>query len=195
MQLVPRIQLDHPATYQDLLELPDTIVAEIVDDELYASPRPAPRHAWTNSVLIGLLLPVSLQNRGAARGWIVLTEPELHLQRDVLVPDLAAWRRSRMSRLPDTAFFPLAPDWVCEVLSPSTASIDRGKKLGVYARERVSLAWLVDPLARSLEVLRLEGHQWTSLTQHRESDVVRVPPFEDVEIPLGRLWDETAGFN
>jgi Uma2 family endonuclease len=123
---------------------------------------------------------------------MILFEPELHLRRDVLVPDLAAWRRERMPRLPDTAYFPLAPDWVCEVLSPSTETIDRAKKLRIYARERVSHAWLLDPVARTLEVLALEGERWSILVTHTGSEAVRVPPFEAVDLDLGLLWDEPA---
>src|SRR5207249_2269272 len=89
-------------------------------------------------------------------GWWILFEPELHLGENVLVPDHAGWRRERMPLLPDVAAFTLAPDWVCEVISPSTAHIDRGRKLRAYAREQVAHLWFVDPLARTIEVYRLE---------------------------------------
>ena len=86
-------------------------------------------------------------HRGGPGGWILLDEPELHLHGDVLVPDLAGWRRERMPELPDAAAFELAPDWICEVLSPSTAASDRAEKMPIYARERVAHVWLVDPIA------------------------------------------------
>ncbi len=95
-----------------------------------------------------------------------------------------------MSRLPETAHFPLAPDWICEVLSPSTAQLDRARKLAIYAREHVAHAWLVDPLARTLEVLRLEQGRWTLLAAHSGSEAVRAEPFTEIELPLQCLWDD-----
>ena len=150
----------HPATYEDLRNVPDHLVAEIVDGELYASPRPAPRHADASSTLGGLLHAPFDRGRGGPGGWRVLDEPELHLGRDILVPDLAGWRRERLPSLPEEAYFSVAPDWICEVVSPSTAALDRVKKLTVYGRERVQHAWLIDPVAQTVEVLRLENARW-----------------------------------
>lgn len=115
-------------------------------------------------------------------------EPELHLQGDVLVPDIAGWRRERMSALPTSSAFELAPDWVCEVLSPSTASIDRTDKLPIYARERVAHVWLVDPLLQTLEVLRLDGAGYRIVGAWRDAAVVQCEPFEVVPIRLIDLW-------
>ncbi len=95
-----------------------------------------------------------------------------------------------MPRLPDTAYFPLAPDWVCEILSPSTASLDRVKKLAIYAREAVAHAWLIDPEARTLEVLRLESGRWTILATHAGNEVVRAEPFAEIDIELALLWSD-----
>lgn len=189
MQPMPRVPpLDRPATYEDLLKIPDIMVAEIVDGELHTSPRPAPRHANTGAALGALVGGPYHFGRGGPGGWWVLPEPELHLGGDVLVPDWAGWRRSRMAHLPETAFFPLAPDWICEILSPSTASLDRAKKLNIYARERVAHAWLLDPLARTLEVLRLDDGRWTILGTHAGSDVVRAEPFTETELELRLFW-------
>jgi len=192
MQPMPRVPpLDRPATYEDLVKVPDICVAEIVDGELHVSPRPAPRHAVAGSSL-GVLVGGPYQHgRGGPGGWWILGEPELHLGRDALVPDLAGWRRARMPRMPSTAYFPLAPDWVCEILSPSTASLDRVKKLTIYAREQVAHAWLIDPVARTLEVLRLEAGRWTILATHTGSDVVRADPFAEIELELESLWADT----
>jgi Uma2 family endonuclease len=193
MQPMPRVPpLDRPATYEDLVKVPDICVAEIVDGELHVSPRPAPRHAVAGSSL-GVLVGGPYQHgRGGPGGWWILGEPELHLGRDVLVPDLAGWRRARMPRMPSTAYFPLAPDWVCEILSPSTASLDRVKKLTIYAREQVAHAWLIDPVARTLEVLRVEAGRWTILATHTGSEVVRADPFAEIELELESLWADTA---
>ena len=192
MQPMPRVPpLDRPATYEDLVKVPDICVAEIVDGELHASPRPGPRHARAGSSLGVLIGGPFDRGHGGPGGWWILDEPELHLNRDVVVPDLAGWRRARMPRLPDTAYFPLAPDWVCESLSPSTASLDRVTKLTIYAREQVAHAWLIDPVARTLEVLRLEAGRWTTLATHTGSEVVRADPFAEVELELLALWADT----
>jgi len=192
MQPMPRVPpFDRPATYEDLEKLPPGQVAEIVDGELHASPRPAPRHASAEFGLGVLIGPPFGYGRGGPGGWQILFEPELHLGLNVLVPDLAGWWRTRMPAIPETAFVALAPDWVCEVVSPSTASLDRTKKLTLYARAEVRHAWLVDPLARTLEVLRLEGGLWTILATHAGAEVVRAEPFNAVELELGLLWADT----
>jgi Uma2 family endonuclease len=189
MPSMPRVPpFDRPATYEDLERLPDNLVAEIVNGELHASPRPAPPHARAGSIVGGRLTPAYDEARGGPGGWWILDEPELHLSGDVLVPDLAGWRRSRMPHLPTTAYFPVAPDWVCEILSPSTSSLDRKQKLAIYAREGVSHAWLIDPLARTLEELRLESGRWTILATHADTEVVRAEPFTEIEIELSALW-------
>jgi Uma2 family endonuclease len=188
MPPMPRVPpLDRPATYEDLLKVSDIMVAEIVDGELHASPRPAPPHARAGSSLSVLVGPFD-HGIGGPGGWWILYEPELHFGDDVLVPDWAGWRRTRMPSLPETAYFPLVPDWVCEIVSPSTASLDRRRKLTIYARERVAHAWLIDPLAQTLEVLRLESKRWTILATYGGADVVRVEPFADIELPLASLW-------
>jgi Uma2 family endonuclease len=128
---------------------------------------------------------------GGPGGWWILDEPELHFGQDVLVPDLAGWRRTRMPRLPDTAFFPLPPDWVCEVLSPSTAMLDRAKKLAIYAREGVAHAWIIDPILGTLEVLQLESGRWAILATHYGNVVVRAEPFTDIDLELSALWADS----
>lgn len=191
MPIVPRVPpFERAATYEDLVALPDNLVAEIVDGELHASPRPAPRHAVAYVGVTALLHPAFDSGRSGPGGWWILAEPELHLGPDVLVPDLAGWRRTRMPRVPETAYFPLAPDWICEILSPSTASLDRAKKLAIYAREGIGHAWLMDPIARTLEVLRLEGGRWSILVTRAGGDAVRAEPFEAIEFSLGEFWVE-----
>lgn len=179
-----------PATYDDLVAVPDHLVAEIIDGELYTSPRPAPRHAVAASTLLSLLHGPFDLGRGGPGRWRILFEPELHLAADVLVPDIAAWRRERLPHLPDAAYFSLRPDWVCEVQSPSTTALDRGKKLRVYAREDVEHAWMVDPVAETLEVLRLETGLWTIVGTYVGQDVVHPEPFQSLGLELRLLWDD-----
>jgi Uma2 family endonuclease len=181
-----------PATYADLLDVPGHLVAEILDGELHATPRPSPRHADASSGLGGALRGPFDRGRGGPGGWRILDEPELHVGKDVLVPDLGGWRRERLPSLPETAYISVPPDWICEVVSPTTAALDRVKKPSIYARERVSHAWLVDPLARTLEVLRLEGGRWTILDTWSGLAVVRAQPFDAIDLDLSLLWEDEA---
>ena len=178
------------ATYDDLLKVPDHLVAEIVDGELYATPRPASPHARAAWAIGQDLGPFDRQPTGPPQpdGWWILFEPELHLGPEVLVPDLAGWRRTRMPAIPNVAYFELAPDWVCEVVSPTTGRLDRVGKMPVYARERVAHLWLVDPILRTLEVYRLDGTRWVVAATHGGAEVVRPEPFDATEIDLTNWW-------
>ena len=180
----------HPAaaTYQDLLAVPDTMLAQIIDGELHALPRPASPHANTSSALGGELWGPFRMGRGGPGGWWILDEPELHLGPDVLVPDLAGWRREQMPTLPRVPHFTQAPDWICEVLSSSTLRIDRLKKLHIYAREGVSHVWLVDPDQQTLEVYALRNGLYAYLGGHSGEDKVRAEPFDAVELDLSGWW-------
>ena len=179
-----------PATYDDLKRLPEHVVGQIVGGELNVSPRPAFGHAHTSSSLTYELIGPFGRGRGGPGGWWIVDEPELHLGADVLVPDLAGWRKTRMPKPPAATepFVTLAPDWVCEVLSPSTASFDRVKKKHVYAREGVRHVWLIDPIGKTLEVFRLSDGQWLELGSWGADAKVRAEPFEAIELELSGLW-------
>jgi Uma2 family endonuclease len=179
---------DRRATYDDLRRVPENLVGEILGGRLITSPRPAPPHARAASSLGGELYGPFDRGRGGPGGWIILDEPELHLHGDVLVPDIAGWRRERMPALPEASSFELAPDWVCEVLSPSTAPVDRSEKLPIYARERVGHVWLVDPLVKTLEVLRLDGSGYRIVGAWHGQATVQCEPFESLAIRLVDLW-------
>ena len=177
-----------PASYEDLLRVPEPFVAEILHGELYASPRPALRHATVASVLGVELGGPFHRGRGGPGGWWILDEPELHLQKDVVVPDVAGWRRSRLPAIPDAPFLSMAPDWLCEVLSPSTERMDRASKLSIYAREQVSHVWLINPATETLEVLALAKGRLTLVATHGGAERVRAMPFEAIELELAALW-------
>jgi Uma2 family endonuclease len=181
------------ATYEDVLNAPEHLVAEILDGDLYSSPRPAGPHAEASSVLGMDLGSAFHRGRGGPGGWIILYEPELHFGRDILVPDLAGWLRPRLPAVPASAYIELAPDWACEVISPSSARIDRELKLPIYARERVAHVWLVDPLARMVEVFRLDGESYRLVVTRGGSDRVRLEPFHALELELEALWPTPAG--
>ena len=176
------------ASYQDVLDAPSHMVAEIVEGNLHTQPRPAFRHAIAGSSL-GIEIGGPFQTgRGGPGGWRIVDEPELHFGEDVLVPDLAGWRRERMPEPPDEAYITLAPDWVCEILSPSTRKFDLEEKRPVYAREGAGYLWLVDPAARTSEAFALQDGAWTPTGSAREDEPVSFPPFEAVTFPLGALW-------
>ena len=177
-----------PATYQDVLNAPSNVVAELVDDTLYTHPRPRTAHARSASVLGGVLFDPFDRGRGGPGGWLLLFEPELHLGRDVLVPDIAGWRRARMPVLPDAPAVTLPPDWVCEVLSPSTASVDRTIKLPVYAAQGVAHVWFVDTDSKTLEVLRLDGRTYRIVGSYADDARVTAEPFEGFTLDLSDLW-------
>lgn len=180
------------ATYYDLREVPEPLVAELIDGEVIATPRPALPHALTASVIGMRLGPFHglPGGSGGPGGWWILDEPELHLGGDVLVPDLAGWRRERMPVVPNAAACEQSPDWACEVVSPTTGPVDRGRKMPIYAREQVRYLWLVDPSTRTLEVYRLEGARWVVVSTHAGGAAVRAEPFEAIELELNPWWGE-----
>jgi len=184
--------ISSPATYQDVLDAPPNNVAEIVDGKLYIHPRPAPAHAIASTRLGNRIGTPFDFGDGGPGGWWIIAEPELHLSEDIVVPDIAGWRRERMPRVPATAYFMLVPDWVCEVLSPSTRRFDLGGKNSVYAREGVSYFWLVDPDNRSLEAFKLRKGEWALIDRLFNNELVSLPPFEEISFSLGDLWVTNA---
>lgn len=183
-----------PAVEAAFRAVPDTMVAEIIDGELYTLPRPGRQHTRTSSVLGYVLGGPFWAGVGGPGGWVILDEPELHLgaKPDKLVPDLAGWKRERMpedSEDEDPAYYDIAPDWACEILSPRTEATDRIKKMHIYRREGVRHVWLLKPSLRTLEVYRLEGSHYVLLDAFGGDSVVRAEPFDAIEIRLGVLWD------
>jgi Uma2 family endonuclease len=186
--------INSPAVERAFEAVPPEMVAEILDGELSAQPRPARAHTRASSRLGSLLGGAFDLGTNGPGGWVILDEPELHLgpRPDKLVPDLAGWRRERMPDAvgadPSPYYYDLVPDWVCEVLSPSTEAIDRGKKMRIYRREGVRNVWLVNPITRTLEVYRLEDGRWIALDTFEGSSRVRAEPFEAMEMALEMLW-------
>ncbi|WNG16455.1 Uma2 family endonuclease [Cystobacter fuscus] len=192
------------ATYEDIEALPVGWVGEILEDELVASPRPALPHARVGLALSALLgMAFDLGQPETRGGWWLLYEPELHLGGNVLVPDLAGWRRERVPvpSFKDAPFATIAPDWVCEILSPASVSIDRERKLPFYHREGVGHVWLVDPPTQTLEIHRRRARGWRLIARHTGDQEVFAEPFDALALRLGALWwprgpnarGETAG--
>lgn len=181
-----------PATFADIEALPPHVVGEILFGVLHTHPRPSPRHALASNAVGGEITGPFQFGRGGPGGWIFLTEPELHLADHVVVPDIAGWRRERLTPFPETAFIETAPDWVCEVLSPSTQAVDRTDKLSIYAAFGVGHAWYVDPIARTLEVLELRDGKWLIAATFKEADAVAAPPFAVHTFGLDVLWPDAG---
>jgi Uma2 family endonuclease len=179
-----------PATYADIEALPPNIVGEIAFGVLHTHPRPAPRHARATTRLSAELDGPFDRGRGGPGGWLFMVEPELHLGEHTVVPDIVGWRRERLPRLPDTAYVETPPDWVCEILSPSTQRFDRTDKLKVYALFGVGHSWYVDPIARTMEVFALAGDKWLLAATFKDDDAVTAPPFEAHTFALDQLWPE-----
>jgi Uma2 family endonuclease len=176
------------ATYADLEAVPPHLVAEILDGGLFTHPRPVPRHALISPALLDELVGPFQKGRGGPGGWVFMNEPELHFDEQVLVPDLAAWRRERLPELPETAWIETAPDWVCEILSPSTEKADRCQKRRIYGESGIAHLWLVDPRTRMLETFELVGTRWQVGPTFSDAAEVCAPPFTNHRFSLGVLW-------
>jgi Uma2 family endonuclease len=179
------------ATYADLLALPDEVRAEVLAGEVVASPSPSPRHSTvqrTISRFVGGPFHDD-DGRGGPGGWWILVEVDVALDRhDVVRPDLAGWRRHRLPRPGATRPIEVVPDWVCEVLSPSTVARDRVTKRALYARVGVPYYWLIDPEARVLEALALRDGSWVEIGVYDDTATERITPFEAIELEVGRLF-------
>lgn len=183
-----------PTLYEQIEALPEGLTGEILDGQLYTQPRPSLEHGYTETSLAGELVNPFQRGRGGPGGWLIVIEPELHFiwDTEVDVPDLAGWRRERLPALPRAEHRALVvPDWVCEVLSPSTESKDRDVKMPIYARFGVAHAWLVDPRGHTLEAYALEDGAWRRIGRFAGGARVSVPPFEAVTIHLDDLWAPT----
>jgi len=177
------------AKYEDLFNVPDNMVGEIIAGELVTQPRPGPKHARASSAVGAILFnEYDFKSAGGPQGWWIIDEPECHLSADVVVPDVAGWKKTSMSELPDTAWFETPPDWVCEVISPSTAKYDRGSKRDIYAREGVGFLWIVDPITRIIEVFAMKDGRWTLSVTVSDNQVVQLPPFLELPFDLSALW-------
>jgi Uma2 family endonuclease len=175
--------------YQELLDLPENMHGEIIDGELHTQPRPAPKHALASSYLGSDLVGPYGKGVGGPGGWWIIDEPEIHLGSDIFVPDIAGWTKERMPQLPETAYFDLSPDWICEVISQSTARKDRVLKMPLYAKNKVQYIWLIEPITKILEVYQLDGQYWRLIGTFADSDKVTIAPFTEISIDLSFLWE------
>ena len=176
------------ATYQDVVDAPAHRVAEIVDGTLYINPRPPTLQALAKTRLVAGLGHAFCFGGGGPGGWRIMHVPELHLGKDILVPDVAGWRRERLPRIPETWDAVIAPDWVCETVADSTRDLDLNGKRPVYARQGIPHLWLVDPTDRTLEAFELHDGQWLLIASAKDNDPVSIRPFDAITFSLGDLW-------
>ncbi len=185
---------DRPVSYQDVLDAPEGMRAEILNGELVMQARPMPDHDHVDSVMGTLLTSAFQLGRGGPRdpgGWWIVREPELHFGDPnfrTVDPDLAGWRKERMPVISPKKRYDVVPDWVCEILSPSTARTDRLKKMPLYADVGVCFLWLADPANRTLESYTLADGRWTLDSIYGDEGEALIPPFEAVPLPLANLW-------
>lgn len=179
------------ASYQDVLDAPEGQIAEIIDGEFYLQARPADAHIAAVQGLIISLDPPFMRGRGGPGGWWIRAEAQFDTgNRDwrTLAPDVAGWRKERVPTLPRT-YFEIAPDWVCEVLSPSTRLHDRNVKAEVYRQEGVKHLWLVDPSRQVFEAYENAGDEWRAVASFQGAEgEVSAPPFSACPFLLADLW-------
>jgi Uma2 family endonuclease len=179
------------ATYEDLYQVPENMTGEIINGELIVTPRPSRKHVYTASALdkkIGS--PYQFGEGGGPGGWIILVEPEIGLGEHTLVPDLAGWREERYPDEEPHNWISVPPDWICEVISPSTRRVDKMEKMPIYAQYQIPFCWLVDPMEKTLDVFRLKAGEWVVAGFYVGEAKVRAEPFTAIEINLSDLWRE-----
>jgi Uma2 family endonuclease len=180
------------ATYEDLFSIPENMTGEIIDGELIVTPRPSGEHSNAAFALSAAIGPPYRFGRGGPGGWIILYGPEVKFDEDILVPDLAGWRNERFPGWPKNNWFSVVPDWICEIVSPSTARNDRIKKMRIYARHQVQYFWLIDPRDKTLEVFKLKSGEWAKLAGFADNDKVQAEPFLELEFQLDDLWADVS---
>jgi Uma2 family endonuclease len=182
-------------TYEALLALEDGVKAEVISGSLEVLPGPLPRHGRAQRTL-GSFIGKPFDDDdglGGPGGWWIFLEVDVQLsEHDIVRPDLSGWRRERLAD-PDERPFTTAPDWACEILSPSTARRDRVTKRHLYAKHGIRHYWLLDPDTRTLEALELRDGVWIEVGVYDDTATVRLPPFTEVELPIGRLFLPTSG--
>ncbi|MBF0226618.1 MAG: Uma2 family endonuclease [Desulfobacterales bacterium] len=182
--------INKTANYEDLYKIPENMIGQIINGELITMPRPSLRHSNVVSSIGFEIGPPYKFGRGGPGGWIILDEPEIKLGENIFVPDIAGWEKKRLPKFPKTNYISVPPDWICEVLSPCTEKTDRAMKMPIYAQFGISYFWIINPIEKILEVLKLSDNKWFILAIYAENDKVRAEPFQEIEIDLQNLWIE-----
>ncbi len=176
------------ASYEDLYSIPENMTGEIIDGELIVTPKPSPRHSNASAWLTATLVPPYRKGTSGPGGWTILPEVEIMLGQHLLVPDISGWRNERFPGFPKENWISVSPDWVCKILSPGTARLDKVRKMPIYAEYEIPHLWLLDPIAKTLEVFELQSGKWAFQKAYAENDKVRAEPFHEIEFDLGDFW-------
>lgn len=161
---------------------------EIIEGVMYTMTRPRARHQDVGGSIHADVFNPFQRKRGGPGGWWILPEPGIELPNTPEIsPDVAGWRRDRLPELP-TGPLTVVPDWVCEVLSPTTRRHNLLIKKPYYARVGVPWHWLVDLEARALTVLKLVDHAWTEVGTFGDETEARLPPFDEVPLDISSWW-------
>jgi len=174
------------ATLEDYTATGEGVPALLLDGDLWLLDPPTPAHQQAAAEIGAQLRPAA--RRVDALGWVILPEINLRLGPHMFGPDLAGWRRSRMPQRPDSSHIEVVPDWVCEILSPSTSRFDKGRKREIYATAGVETLWFVDPRNHSVDILTLTGAEYRVTTYAEQNEKVALPPFIDIELDLSLFW-------
>lgn len=191
------------ATYEDLLALPEGVRGEVIGGELVIvpptvptdggarmmSPSALPRHGRVQRALSRYIGGPFDDDIEGPEGWWIFNECDVAVTvHDVLTPDMLGYRRARMPNFPDDRPLTIPPDWVCEILSPSTERRDRTVKADLYHLAGVAWYWLVHPERRMLEAWAREDEGWRRLGAWTDEQRARITPFDEVELDIARLF-------
>ncbi|MEL7231314.1 MAG: Uma2 family endonuclease [Pseudomonadota bacterium] len=183
------VDLGRPATFEDLDIYPEGLAVELIDGLMEIQPQPTNRHRFLQSRLNLMLNAIFDDGVGKLDGWLIMFEPEIRLEARALVPDVAGWRKDRAAHFSEIAHADVAPDWLCEILSPSTAKRDRTTKMDQYAAWGVQNMWIIDPELRTLESYRLVSDKWLLVKTYDDKGSVHIEPVLDAELDLDELWN------
>lgn len=185
-----------PPTLADLDALPPGVVGEIIDGVLYTMTKPRMRHQRTMLKIGGGVAAPFDDGIGGPGGWWIIPEPGIELpDTPEIAPDVAGWRRDRMPEMPIDEPIRIVPDWVCEILSPTTRRHDLLVKLPYYAKVGVAYHWLVDLEGRTVTAQRLDSGRWTTLGVYCDETDARIEPFDVVPLHVASWWPPAAPIN
>lgn len=178
-----------PPTLADLDALPKGVKGEIIGGVMYTMTRPRGHHQRTGLEIGADLRDPFMRGRGGPGGWWILPEPGIELPNTPEIsPDVAGWRRERLPSLPADAAITVVPDWVCDILSPTTRRHNLLIKKPYYAKVGVPYHWIVDLDARTIATYRLENARWVELGVFGDERDARIEPFEAVALDVASWW-------
>ncbi len=193
---VPNPRAARRVTIEEWLAIPEEKRAELIAGVIVYQGMPGPKHGEAQGMTFALVgVPFGRRPAGSSRpgGWWISQEVDMELGEMGCRPDILGWRRDRQPTLPEPdarGLVTAVPDWICEVLSRSTASIDQGKKRRAYHRAGVAHYWLLDPGNRTLTVLERVDRDYLVVLAAGVDEVVCAPPFDAVEMAVAEMFGD-----